>query len=122
MKKTIIFAGFMGFLLTGVASATTTVATVKHVDRNVDTVNAHVVELNNRASTDNTTVNGHTSDISSLNTNKQVVPTNANECQNLDSTRYSGCGYISASGTTGAYRLVKIVKPESSGTPAVVNP
>ena len=112
MKKTIIFAGFMGFLLVGVANAadTTTVATVKKVDTAVNTVNAEVVALNNQATTDADTVDTHKGDITDITNNRQVVPSNLTECQNLNTTLYSGCGYISTSGTDGSYTLVKIAK------------
>ena len=112
MKKTIIFAGFMGILLVGVASAadTTVVATVKKVDADVNTVNAAVVTLNNKANDDANTVKVQKGEITDLNSNRQVVPSNPTECQNLDTTLYSGCGYISTSGTDGAYTLVKIAK------------
>ena len=111
MKK-IIFAGFMGVLLTGFANAadTTTVATVKRVDTSVNTVNQNVITLNNRANTDADKVDAHKSDITDMTSNRQVVPSNQNECANLDTNTYSGCGYISANGTGGTYQLVKIAK------------
>ena len=114
MKKTIIFSGFMGVLLMGAASADHKVATVNHVDRNVDLVNTNVVTLNTRANTDKATVDGHTLDVSSLTTGRQVVPTNEDECAGLDTRTYSGCGYISSSGTDGQYKLIKIVKAETA--------
>jgi hypothetical protein len=97
MKKTIIFAGFMGIVLMGAANAADgiKVATDTLVNNNVYTVNESVRQLNVKADADKRIVDTNTDDVSSITDNRQTIPDNA--CDNLGSA-YSGCGYIAIGG------------------------
>ena len=70
------------------------VATTKYVDKQVDDANTAVVTLNTNANTANGTVTTNATDISAMETDRQVIP-GSTYCANLDTTLYSGCGYIS---------------------------
>jgi len=112
MKKTIIFAGFMGIILMGAAHAADDikVATDVMVDNNVYTINETVKQLNVKADADKQLVETNKGDVSSMNGNRQTIPDNT--CQNLGNA-YSGCGYIATDGpgdgvTKAKYQWIKI--------------
>ena len=128
MKRILIFAGFMGILLTGSAMAANgiaddanasnypsfspeniKVATTNYVDTKVGTEDTNVANLASRAQGDTTQVTTNGTDITAMQTNRQVIPTN--NCEGVGSGQnalYSGCGYISGNGTTGSYNWIKI--------------
>ena len=128
MKRILIFAGFMGFLLTGSAMAANgiaddsdasgypsfspeniKVATVNYVDTKVGTEDANVTSLATRANNDTTQVTTNGTEITAMQTNRQVVATGP--CEGVGSgptAEYSGCGYISSDGTAGSYNWIKI--------------
>lgn len=133
MKKTLIFAGFMGLLLAntgmaavnlpafpadGVTNPTFTgqnnaatnyaaqedrikVATTHYVDQRVGEVEAGVNALSGDVSDTQTAVEANADDIADMETGRQTVPGSAETlCNSLSThTEYSGCGYISPSGT-----------------------
>lgn len=100
-------------------------ATTKYVNKHADAANTAVQGLSNTANTDNTTVTTNANDITTLTSNRQVITNNENECANLDTTVYSGCGYIAADGqnanaTTAAsdktkFQWVKIIATPETG-------
>ena len=111
MKKTIIFAGFMGIILMGAAHAADNlkVATGVLVDNSVYTENQNVKTLNDKADADKLIVDTNKADLSTMNSNRQTVPGNA--CEGLGSA-YSGCGYIATNGpgngSSENYQWIKI--------------
>lgn len=73
-------------------------ATTKYVNKHADAANTAVQGLSNTANTDNTSVTTNANNITTLTSNRQVITNNENECANLDTNVYSGCGYIAADG------------------------
>ena len=98
MKKTVIFAGFLGIILMGTACAEDLkVATDGFVDTSITIENRKVIELNNTADRDKVTVDANHDAAQDIEAERQVIPTN--QCGDLGSD-YSGCGYIAAGGPT----------------------
>ncbi len=73
-------------------------ATTKYVNKHADAANSDVQQLSNTANTDNTTVTTNANNITTLTNNRQVITNNENECVELDTNVYSGCGYIAPDG------------------------
>ena len=100
-----------------------TAATTKFVNSRAGEANTLVTNLSTRATTDQGVVNTNQTDLqgtagatawasTGLENNRQVKA-GSTECQNLDTYRYSGCGYINdgthTDGQTGShYKWVKI--------------
>lgn len=112
MKKIIVFAGVMGMLFVAGANAGPQgpqLATTNTVTGEVTTAGSYVTAVETAATTDagTNTTNGTT--ITNMQSDRQGLADDG-PCGNYDTAKYSGCGYISADGTTGEKEWVKIRK------------
>ena len=112
MKKIIVFAGVMGMLFVAGANAGPQgpqLATTNTVSGEVTTAGSYVTAVETAATTDagTNTTNGTT--ITNMQSDRQGLADDG-PCGNYDTAKYSGCGYISADGTTGEKEWVKIRK------------
>lgn len=88
------------------------VATTKYVNSRVYDANTGVQALDASARTQQAQVQTNAGNVSNMQTNKQTIATG--DCNNLDTTLYSGCGYIAPNGanvntnTQANYTWVKI--------------
>ena len=109
MKKLIVFAGFMGMLFIAGANAADRVATENHASSQATTAGGFVSTVETAATADATTNNTNAGTITAMQSGRQVTADNG-PCGTYDTSKYSGCGYISADGASGEKQWIKIRK------------